>query len=118
MPGFLIKRIFLISIRGRAALSVLSVFFRYDYSKRYGNVVRFVRFWRSKIEKTKERGGEIMTPKLSPDARAARAKYMREWRKKNPGKQREYDAARWERKAQRIRAEREAAADEAQSETT
>lgn len=36
---------------------------------------------------------------LTKEARAARAAYMREWRKKNPEKQREYDAAKWERKA-------------------
>ncbi|MBR4824793.1 MAG: hypothetical protein IKZ86_08330 [Spirochaetaceae bacterium] len=46
---------------------------------------------------------------MTPEARAARAKYMREWRKKNPEKQREYDAKKWERKGQQIRAEREAA---------
>ena len=48
--------------------------------------------------------------KLTPEARAARAKYMREWRKKNPEKQREYDAKKWERKGEQIRADREAAA--------
>ena len=36
---------------------------------------------------------------LTKEARAARAAYMREWRKKNPEKHREYDAAKWERKA-------------------
>ena len=46
---------------------------------------------------------------MTPESRAARAKYMREWRKKNPEKQREYDAKKWERKGQQIRAEREAA---------
>ena len=35
---------------------------------------------------------------MTKEARAARAKYMREWRKKNPEKQREYDAKKWERK--------------------
>ena len=49
---------------------------------------------------------------MTPEARAARAKYMREWRKKNPEKQREYDAKKWERKGEQIRAEREAAASE------
>lgn len=58
-----------------------------------------------------------MTPKLSPDARAARAKYMREWRKKNPEKVREYDTRHWERSGQRLREEREAATSEAQTET-
>lgn len=49
---------------------------------------------------------------MTPEARAARAKYMREWRKKNPEKQREYDAKKWERKAAEIKREREAAASE------
>ena len=48
---------------------------------------------------------------MTQEARIARAKYMREWRKKNPEKQREYDARKWERKAEKIRTEREAAAD-------
>jgi hypothetical protein len=46
---------------------------------------------------------------MTAEARAARAKYMREWRKKNPGKQKEYTAKTWERKGEKIRAEREAA---------
>ena len=46
---------------------------------------------------------------LTTEARAARAKYMREWRKKNPEKQREYEAKKWERKGQQIREAREAA---------
>lgn len=50
---------------------------------------------------------------MTKEARAARAKYMREWRKKNPEKQREYDAKKWERKGQQIRQEREAASNEA-----
>ena len=37
---------------------------------------------------------------MTPEARAERAKYMREWRRKNPEKQREYDAAKWQRKAE------------------
>lgn len=45
---------------------------------------------------------------LTAEARAARAKYMREWRKKNPEKQREYEAKKWERKGQQIREAREA----------
>lgn len=49
---------------------------------------------------------------MTPEARAARAKYMREWRKKNPEKQREYDAKKWERKAAENKREREAAASE------
>ena len=54
---------------------------------------------------------------MTPEARAARAKYMREWRKKNPEKQREYDAKKWERKGEQIRAEREAAANSQSTET-
>ena len=46
---------------------------------------------------------------MTPEARAVRAEYMRAWRKKNPEKQREYDAKKWERKAAAIRQEREAA---------
>lgn len=49
---------------------------------------------------------------MTPEARAARAKYMREWRKKNPEKQREYDAKKWERKAAENKREREAATSE------
>ena len=44
--------------------------------------------------------------KLSPEARAARAAYMREWRKKNPEKSQEYKARQWEKKAQQIREQR------------
>lgn len=47
---------------------------------------------------------------LTREARAARAAYMREWRRKHPEKQREYTARKWERKGEQIRAEREAAA--------
>lgn len=46
---------------------------------------------------------------MTAEARAARAKYMREWRKRNPEKQKEYDAKKWERKGEQIRQEREAA---------
>ena len=46
---------------------------------------------------------------MTPAAKLARAQYMREWRKKNPEKQREYNARKWERKAQRIAEERKAA---------
>lgn len=41
---------------------------------------------------------------MSPEAKAARAKYMREWRKLNPDKQREYKEKQWERKAAQARA--------------
>lgn len=47
--------------------------------------------------------------RMSPEAKAERAKYMREWRRKNPDKQREYEAKKWERKAEQARKEREAA---------
>ena len=40
---------------------------------------------------------------MTSEARAARAKYMREWRKKNPEKQREYSAKMWERKAEKLK---------------
>lgn len=50
-----------------------------------------------------------MAATMTKEAKAARAKYMREWRKKNPEKQREYNARKWERKAQQIAAEKEAA---------
>lgn len=46
---------------------------------------------------------------MTKEARAARAKYMREWRRKNPEKQREYERKKWERKGQQIRDERNAA---------
>ena len=36
---------------------------------------------------------------LSEEAKAAHAAYMREWRKKNPDKQREYYRRKWERVA-------------------
>ena len=49
---------------------------------------------------------------MTKEAKLARAQYMREWRKKNPEKQREYDAKKWDRKGQQIKAEREAAASE------
>lgn len=44
---------------------------------------------------------------MTPEARAARAKYMREWRKKNPEKQREYNAKKWERKAQMLKEQKQ-----------
>lgn len=49
---------------------------------------------------------------MTKEARAARARYMREWRRKNPEKQREYDARKWERKGQQIKQKREAASNE------
>lgn len=44
---------------------------------------------------------------MTPEAKAMRALYQREWRKKNPEKQKQYEAAKWERKAARARAEKE-----------
>lgn len=38
---------------------------------------------------------EVMTP----EARAARASYMREWRRRNPEKTKRYEREKWERKA-------------------
>lgn len=53
---------------------------------------------------------------MTPEAKKARAKYLREWRRKNPEKQKEYDARKWERKAEKLKADRtdrEAAENEA-----
>ena len=50
---------------------------------------------------------------MTPEAKKARAKYLREWRRKNPDKQKEYDARKWERKAEKLKADREAAENEA-----
>lgn len=47
----------------------------------------------------KKRGG------LTDEAKAARAKYAREWRKKNPEKQKAITARYWEKKAQEAAAE-------------
>lgn len=47
---------------------------------------------------------------MTPEAKKARAKYLREWRRKNPDKQKEYDARKWERKA-REQQEKERAAE-------
>lgn len=38
-------------------------------------------------------------PKMSEAAKAARAKYLREWHQRNRSKQPEYNARYWERKA-------------------
>lgn len=40
--------------------------------------------------------------KMSDEARKARAEYMRQWRKRNPGKQAEYSARYWTRKAKEL----------------
>ena len=46
---------------------------------------------------------------LSAEAKAERAKYMREWRKKNQHKLREYSDRHWERKAEQTAAEKQPA---------
>lgn len=38
---------------------------------------------------------------LSPEAREARNRYLREWRKKNPNKVKEHQANYWERQAEK-----------------
>lgn len=38
---------------------------------------------------------------MTDEAKAARAAYMREWRRRNPEKQREYEARKWQRVADR-----------------
>lgn len=47
---------------------------------------------------------------MTPEARAAKAAYMRDWRRKNADKVKEYDARKWERKAQKLKREKEGAA--------
>ena len=42
---------------------------------------------------------------LSNEAREARNKYMREWRKKNPDKQKEYERRHWEKLAEKMQEE-------------
>ena len=44
---------------------------------------------------------------MSKEAKAARAAYMREWRKKNPEKKKQYEEAQWERKAKLMKQEKE-----------
>ena len=44
--------------------------------------------------------------RMSDEARAARAAYLKAWRKNNPAKQREYDARTWEKKAAALRAQK------------
>jgi hypothetical protein len=45
---------------------------------------------------------------MTAEAKRARARYMREWRRAHPEKQREYDARKWQRIADRAAAEKEA----------
>ncbi len=47
---------------------------------------------------------------MTPEARAAKAAYMREWRKKNAEKAKEYEARKWERKAAELKRQKEEAA--------
>lgn len=49
---------------------------------------------------------------MTAEARAALNAYQREWRKNNKDKEREYRARHWEKKAQQLAAEREAAQNE------
>lgn len=44
---------------------------------------------------------------MTEEAKEARREYMREWRKNNPTKQREYQATYWERKAKEMEKENE-----------
>jgi hypothetical protein len=48
---------------------------------------------------------------MTAAAKKERAKYMREWRKRNPEKTREYDERKWERKAEQAMRQRAAAAE-------
>lgn len=50
------------------------------------------------------KGGNVA--EMTAEAKAARAAYMREWRKRNREKAKEYDAKRWQKVADR---EKEAA---------
>lgn len=45
--------------------------------------------------------------KIDEQARAARAEYFREWRKRNPDKVRETNRKYWQRRAARLAAEKE-----------
>jgi hypothetical protein len=49
---------------------------------------------------------------MTKEARALRAAYMREWRKRNPQKQSEYTARKWENKAAKKAQEERAAQSE------
>ena len=44
---------------------------------------------------------------MTPEAKVARARYMREWRKRNPEKQKEYMENMWQKKADQREQERE-----------
>ena len=53
---------------------------------------------------------------MTAEAKNAYNAYMREWRQKNPTKNAEYKARHWQKKAQQLAAEREAAKNEQESE--
>ena len=53
---------------------------------------------------------------MSAEAKAAYSAYMKEWRKNNRDKEREYRARHWEKKAKQLAAEREAVKNEQESE--
>ena len=57
--------------------------------------------------------GEKNYPESEKNARHGGRAVLHSEQKKNPEKQREYDAKKWERKGQQIRQEREAASNEA-----
>lgn len=49
--------------------------------------------------------------RIDEQARAARSAYYREWRRRNPDKVREINRKYWQRRAERLAAERRGAAD-------
>lgn len=51
--------------------------------------------------------------RIDEQARAARAEYFREWRRKNPDKVRENNRKYWQRRAARLAAERDGGGGEA-----
>ena len=59
-----------------------------------------------------ERDEDVETRmKMSDEARELKAAYQREWRKAHPGANQRHQAAYWERKAEKMKAERDAAND-------
>lgn len=54
----------------------------------------------------------VSEKKLDEQARAMRAEYFREWRRKNPDKVRENNRKYWQRRAARLAAEKETAKNE------
>lgn len=55
---------------------------------------------------------------MTDEAKAVKAKYAREWRKKNPDKTREYIARYWEKQAQKFQQEQEKAIAESKNTKT